>query len=185
MCIRDSPEYIPQIGSAKRKGEIIPELDQLLEDNFLRYDGTGEVPSQIHSYLSTNFKELRNLAKDDPTLIAKAADRWYVPDPNKAQDLEKKRERALLKEFESYRSFTGRRIKESRPPARQAVAHGRAGAVRQEPPQRLPPRRWSRGGRGADDLAHGAHTRAHGNIVRSSPRVHRARGKDHRGRKKL
>lgn len=108
------PEYIPQIGSAKRKGEIIPELDQLLEDNFLRYDGTGEVPSQVHSYLSTNHKDLRGLQKDIPALVAKARDRWYVPDPNKAQDLEKKREKALLRQFEAYRSFTGRKIKESR-----------------------------------------------------------------------
>ena len=108
------PEYIPQIGSAKRKGEIIPELDQLLEDNFLRYDGTGEVPSQIHSYLSTNHKDLRGLEKNSPALVAKAKERWYVPDPNKAQDLEKKREKALLKEFDAYRSFTGRKIKESR-----------------------------------------------------------------------
>lgn len=72
------PEYIPQIGSAKRKGEIIPELDQLLEDNFLRYDGTGEVPSQIHSYLSTNHKDLRGLEKNSPALVAKAKDRWCV-----------------------------------------------------------------------------------------------------------
>ena len=46
--------------------------------------------------------------------MAKAKDRWYVPDPNKAQDLEKKREKALLKEFETYKSFSGRKIKESR-----------------------------------------------------------------------
>jgi len=68
------PEYIPQIGSAKRKGEIIPELDQLLEDNFIQYDGTGEVPSQIHSYLSTNHKDLRGLEKNSPALVAKAKD---------------------------------------------------------------------------------------------------------------
>jgi len=37
-----------------------------------------------------------------------------VPDPNKAQDLEKKRERTLLKEFDAYKAFTGRKIKESR-----------------------------------------------------------------------
>lgn len=108
------PEYIPVIGAAKKKGEVIPELSQLLEDNFIQYDGTGEVPSQIHSLLSTNFKDLRGLEKNDPRLIAKAKDRWYVPDPNKAQDLEKKREKALLKEFETYKSFTGRKIKESR-----------------------------------------------------------------------
>jgi DNA modification methylase len=108
------PEYIPQIGSAKRKGEIIPELDRLLEDNFLQYDGTGDVPSQIHSYLSTNHKDLRSLDKSNPALVAKAKDRWYVPDPNKAQDLEKKREKTLLKEFETYKAFAGRKIKESR-----------------------------------------------------------------------
>lgn len=108
------PEYIPQIGAAKRKGEIIPELAQLLEDNFIQYDGTGDVPSQIHAYLSSNWPDLRNLDKADARLVAKAKDRWYVPDPNKAQDKEKKREKALLKEFETYRAFTGRKIKESR-----------------------------------------------------------------------
>ena len=37
-----------------------------------------------------------------------------MPDPNKAQDLEKKRDKALLKEFDHYRAFTGRRLKEFR-----------------------------------------------------------------------
>lgn len=108
------PEYMPQIGAAKKKGEIIPELSQLLDDSFLCYDGVGEVPSQIHSYLSTNHKDLRGLAKDHPALVAKAQDRWYVPDPNKAQDKEKKREKALLREFATYQAHTGRRLKEFR-----------------------------------------------------------------------
>ncbi|KAJ8134083.1 hypothetical protein OY671_012703 [Metschnikowia pulcherrima] len=43
--------------------------------------------------------------------MTKAQDRWYVPDPNKAQDLEKKREKASSKEFDSYRAFTGRTLK--------------------------------------------------------------------------
>ncbi len=108
------PEYLPTIGLAKKKGEIIPELSALLDDNFLRYDGAGEVPSQIHAYLSSNWPDLRNLDKSDSRLVAKAKDRWYVPDPNKAQDLEKKRDKALLKEFDHYRAFTGRRLKEFR-----------------------------------------------------------------------
>lgn len=108
------PEYIPVVGAAKKKGEVIPELGQLLEDNFIQYDGKGDVPSQIHSLLSTNFKDLRSLEKDDPRLMGKAKDRWYVPDPNKAQDLEKKREKSLLKEFDAYKSFTGRKLKEFR-----------------------------------------------------------------------
>lgn len=108
------PEFIKQLGAGWKKHETRPELSALLEANFLRYDGTGEVPSQIHRYLSTNYHDLRSLEKNDPRLIAKAVDRWYVPDPNKAQDLEKKREKALLKEFETYKAFTGRKIKESR-----------------------------------------------------------------------
>ncbi|MEO9879362.1 MAG: DNA methylase, partial [Lentilitoribacter sp.] len=67
-------------------------------------DGSGAVPEQIHAYLSSNWRELRNLSKDAPGLIAKAKDRWYVPDPSKAGDLEKLREKALLKEFEEYKS---------------------------------------------------------------------------------
>ncbi|UBU62549.1 site-specific DNA-methyltransferase [Acidithiobacillus ferrooxidans] len=108
------PEFIGQLGAGWKKHEAKPELSALLEDNFLKYDGTGEVPSQIHSYLSTNHKDLRGQGKNSLALMAKAKDRWYVPDPNKAQDLEKKREKALLKEFETYKAFTGRKIKESR-----------------------------------------------------------------------
>lgn len=107
-------DFISQLGAGWKKHESKPELAALLEDNFIQYDGTGEVPSQIHSYLSTNHKDLRGLEKNSPALVAKAKDRWYVPDPNKAQDLEKKREKALLKEFDHYRAFTGRRLKEFR-----------------------------------------------------------------------
>jgi DNA modification methylase len=95
------PQFIRDL-AGWQKHEKPLELSELLEQNFLRYDGRGEVPSQIHSYLSTNFKELRNLPKGDESLRGKGKDRWYVPDPNKAGDLEKLRERSLLKEFEDY-----------------------------------------------------------------------------------
>ena len=108
------PEFITQLGAGWKKHEAKPELSALLENNFLKYDGSGDVPSQIHSYLSTNYRDLRGLDKGDPSLIAKARDRWYVPDPNKAIDLEKKREKALLKEFDAYQVSTGRRLKEFR-----------------------------------------------------------------------
>ena len=55
------------------------------------------------AYLSTNFKELRNLPKDHPGLRAKAKGRWYAPDPNKAVDVEMRRARILLREFDEYR----------------------------------------------------------------------------------
>jgi hypothetical protein len=108
------PEFLSQLGAGWKKHESKPELAALLEDNFIQYDGADEVPSQIHSYLSTNHKDLRGLEKNCPALVAKAKDRWYVPDPNKAQDLEKRRVKALLKEFDQYCAFTGRRLKEFR-----------------------------------------------------------------------
>ena len=104
------PQFLKEIGGW-RKHEKLPELSEMLEQNFLRYDGKGEVPARIHSYLSTNFKELRNRPKDDPMLQAKARDRWYVPDPNKAGDLERLRERALLNEFKEYKESRQRRLK--------------------------------------------------------------------------
>jgi hypothetical protein len=108
------PEFITQLGAGWKKHETKPELSALLDDNFLKCDGAGDVPSQIHSYLSTNHKDLRGLDKDNPRLKSKAKDRWYVPDPNKAKDLEQKREKALLKEFDTYKTAAGRRLKEFR-----------------------------------------------------------------------
>lgn len=108
------PEFISQLGAGWKKHEAKPELAALLENNFLKYEGVGDVPSQIHSYISTNHKDLRGLEKSDARLIAKAQSRWYVPDPNKAIDLEKKREKALLKEFDDYVGATGRKLKEFR-----------------------------------------------------------------------
>ena len=96
------PQFMRETQGGWQKYEKPLELSVLLEQNFLRFDGIGEVPGQIHSYLSTNFKELRNLPKSDEGLRAKGKDRWYVPDPNKAGDLEKLREKSLLKEFWDY-----------------------------------------------------------------------------------
>ena len=104
------PQFLREIGGWQ-KHEKLPELSEMLEQNFLSYNGSGNVPSQIHSYLSSNFKELRNLAKDRPSLKAKAKGRWYVPDPNKAADLEKLRERTLMREFEEYRESKQKRLK--------------------------------------------------------------------------
>jgi len=104
------PQFLREIGGWLKHEKPL-ELSELLEQNFLRYEGKGDVPSQIHSYLSTNFKELRNLSKGDPELRLKGKDRWYVPDPNKASDLEKLRERSLLREFEEYKDSKLKRLK--------------------------------------------------------------------------
>ncbi len=102
------------------------ELQDLLKENFLCYDGTGPIPNQIMSWLKcsekyrTKINEIeakhgpassRGLETDDPELINAAKDRWYVPDPNQAADLEKLREKALLKEFQEYKESTERRLR--------------------------------------------------------------------------
>lgn len=116
--LRDKPQTFqdlqPQFMQETRgwaKHETPLDLRLLLEQNFICYDGRDEVPSQIHAYLSTNFKDLRGKPKDAPELRAKGKDRWYVPDPKKGGDLEKLRERALLKEFEEYRTSKAKTLK--------------------------------------------------------------------------
>ena len=104
------PQFLKELGGWQKHEKPL-ELSELLKENFLSYDGKSEVPSYIHSYLSSNFKELRNLTKDDAALKAKGKDRWYVPDPNKAGDLEKLRERTLMREFDEYRESKQKRLK--------------------------------------------------------------------------
>lgn len=105
------PQFMQETQGGWQKHEKPLELSVLLEENFLHCDGSGDVPSQIHAYLSSNFKDLRSLSKDHPALRAKARDRWYVPDPAKAGDLEKLRERALLREFNGYRDSKQKKLK--------------------------------------------------------------------------
>jgi DNA methylase len=105
-----TPKFLNEIRSWQKHEERL-ELGDLLDQNFLCYDGNGEVPTQIHSYLSSNFKELRNLPNAHPSLRAKGKDRWYVPDPNKAGDVIKFRERGLLRQFEEYRQSKQKKLK--------------------------------------------------------------------------
>jgi hypothetical protein len=92
------------------------ELSEILEGSFLYYPGTGPVPEQVWSWMqkSSTLREKMNgqdRETTDAALRGEAKDRWYVPDPNKAGDLEKLREKALLKEFEEYRQSTQRKLK--------------------------------------------------------------------------
>jgi len=101
------PQFMQEL-AGWQKHERTLELSELLEQNFLCYDEKDDVPSQIHAYLSTNFKDVRNLSKSDARLKTKAKGRWYVPDPRKEVDLEKIRHRALMKEFDGYRQGKGK-----------------------------------------------------------------------------
>jgi 16S rRNA G966 N2-methylase RsmD len=104
------PQFMREIAGWE-KHERPVELRDLLEQNFLLYEGQDEVPSQIHRYLSTNFHDLRKLSKDAPALRAKARDRYYVPDPSKEADVQKSREKALLREFGDYRTANQKTLK--------------------------------------------------------------------------
>lgn len=94
------PLFMKELHTAKH--EILPELEELLNQNFLRFDGEDEVPSQILTYLRKNFKDLRGLEATNSKVINKAKYRWFVPNPNKQADLERLRERSLLREYENY-----------------------------------------------------------------------------------
>jgi DNA modification methylase len=104
------PKFINELSGWKKAEEQL-ELFKLLDQNFIKYDGDEPLPPQIHSHLSTYYKEMRNLSKDDPQLIKKAKDRWYVPNPGREEDLQKLRDRDLLKQFEEYKIHTGRKLK--------------------------------------------------------------------------
>jgi predicted RNA methylase len=104
------PQFMREIAGWE-KHERPVELRDLLEQNFLLYGGQDEVPSQIHRYLSTNFHDLRKLPKDAPALRAKARDRYYVPDPAKEADVQKSREKALLREFDEYREAKQKKLR--------------------------------------------------------------------------
>jgi DNA modification methylase/predicted RNA-binding Zn-ribbon protein involved in translation (DUF1610 family) len=126
------PEFFEQLNQSWKKWETKPELRALLDQYFLCYGGDGDVPPQIHGYLSTNFKELRTLPADHAMLRAKARDRWFVPDPRKNADVEQLREKRLLEEFWSYL-----------PPGYEAAARTRKPGEpmlpgMQQPPPKLP-----------------------------------------------
>ncbi|GAP40682.1 DNA methyltransferase [Flexilinea flocculi] len=79
-------------------------------------DSGGEPKTQ--GDLTNDFNRVMNRAKHEQPLelieilkqnfLQDTEGKWYVPDHNKASDLEKVRQRALLKEFKEYTESTGR-----------------------------------------------------------------------------
>jgi len=121
------PQFLKVIIGGWSKAENPIELSTFLEQSFLRYDGTGPIPTQVVSWMKKSAdlrKTIQNEiaagnAREENTglitqhlsLLTSAKDRWYVPDPNKAGDLEKLRERSLLKEFREYLESKQKRLK--------------------------------------------------------------------------
>lgn len=120
------PQFIKEIGGWQKHEKPL-ELLEILEQNFLRYDGKGPIPAQIVSWMKqsadlrkiiqeelargSSREENGQLYTENQELIKRVKDRWYVPDPNKASDLERLRERALLREFEEYRDSKQKRLR--------------------------------------------------------------------------
>lgn len=115
-----TPQFMQQLGGWS-KNEAQLDLRELLNQNFLCYDGKEKIPAQIVSWmrrgsqwrpiiekefqvLGIEVSENLELETNNTELHRQAADRWFVPDPNRTGDLEKLREKALLKEFEEYKN---------------------------------------------------------------------------------
>lgn len=121
------PQFM-QVTAAWSKAEERLELSEILKQNFILYEGKDAIPNQIVSWLKLSSLHRDKINKieeksensvlsgngletDDLILISAAKDRWYVPDPNRAIDLEKLREKALLKEFEEYHQSKQKKLK--------------------------------------------------------------------------
>lgn len=109
------PQFL-RILNAWAKNEKPLELTEILEQNFLRYSGHGPIPDQIWNWLRLDpdyGRQMTGHSPDNPpfSLQLAAKHRWYVPDPTRAADLEKLRERELLKEFEEYRQSKQKKLK--------------------------------------------------------------------------
>jgi DNA modification methylase len=69
-----TPKFYKALGNQKLKHEKLPELSEILSQNFLKEEN----------------------------------DEWHIPDPSKQKDLEKLREKPLLREFETYQESKGK-----------------------------------------------------------------------------
>ena len=93
------PQFVKELGGWQSHEEM-PELRDLLAHNFLCYEGVGKIPDQIRRYMSDDFE---GSTENGAVVRTKAEGLWYLPDARMATDVEKVRERTLLKEFEEYR----------------------------------------------------------------------------------
>jgi hypothetical protein len=74
-----------------------PQTYQEIQPQFLQ---------QLHQARHEELPELSQMLEQN--FLQDEDDRWYVPDPNKASDLEKMRCKALLREFQAYAEESGR-----------------------------------------------------------------------------
>jgi hypothetical protein len=77
-----------------------PRTYQQIQPTFLK---------ELHKAEHEELPELREILQQN--FLEDDEGRWYVPDPNKQLDLEKLRDKALLREFEEYKTSKLKRLK--------------------------------------------------------------------------
>jgi len=119
------PDQVPEYDRARLEAESVAQLTLFVSDEksaiqWLRQQldsATGGQPQtyqdlqpqflrQLHQARHEALPELSEMLEQN--FLQDEADRWYVPDPSKASDLEKLRQRALLREFAEYVEGRGR-----------------------------------------------------------------------------
>lgn len=124
--------YIQSISGWSRN-EIKLDLREILAQNFICYEGEEMIPPQITSWLRKGsiwrisiekeamatgqiLEQLSSLPfkTSNSELRDFVASLWYVPNPERQADLERLREHALLREFQSYASSSQKKLKVTR-----------------------------------------------------------------------
>lgn len=113
------PEQVPQYDKARLEAESVAQLALFVNDEksgiqWLRQQLEPTLGGQPQTYQQIQPQFLRQLHQArhealpelsdilEQNFLQDEAGRWYVPDPNKASDLEKIRQKALLREFQQY-----------------------------------------------------------------------------------
>ena len=108
-----TPNFMKETKGGWFKYEKRLELRDLLIENFVCYKGEKLIPPQLVSWLkqSLSYREIiqeiepsslseAGLETENMTIRNAAKDKWYIPNPSQAGDMEKLREQKLLREFE-------------------------------------------------------------------------------------
>jgi hypothetical protein len=119
------PDQVPEYDRARLEAESVAQLTLFVSDEkgaiqWLRQQLDSATGGQPQSYQDLQPQFLRQLHQArhealpelsemlEQNFLQDEAGRWYVPDPSKASDLEKLRQRALLREFAEYVEGRGR-----------------------------------------------------------------------------
>ncbi|KAA3657250.1 MAG: DNA methylase, partial [Chloroflexi bacterium] len=113
------PEQAPQYDKARLEAETVAQLTLFVSDEksgiqWLRQQLEPTLGGHPQTYQEIQPQFLRQLHQArhealpelsdilEQNFLQDEAGRWYVPDPNKASDLEQLRQKALLREFQQY-----------------------------------------------------------------------------------